>query len=192
MLNLTLATIEQGIAVDRGALERLLLAAGNGSRDAFAALYERSRTAVYAMALSVVKNADLAQDITQDAFVAVWEHAPLYRSQGSPMAWILTITRNLALMELRRRGKAADLSESEWSAIPADAPRVSTEERMFLEKALGSLGDEERRIVLLHAVSGLKHREIAALLELPLATVLSKYHRAIKKLRSLTEGEDVL
>ena len=47
-------------------------------------------------------------------------------------------------------------------------------------------------MVLLHAVSGLKHREIAALLELPLATVLSKYHRALKKLRVQLEGDDTL
>ena len=50
--------------------------------------------------------------------------------------------------------------------------------------------DEERRIVLLHAVTGLKHRELAALLELPLPTVLSKYHRALKKMRSFLEGDD--
>ena len=50
--------------------------------------------------------------------------------------------------------------------------------------------DEERRIVLLHAVTGMKHREIAALLELTLPTVLSKYHRALKKMRSTLEGDD--
>ena len=49
---------------------------------------------------------------------------------------------------------------------------------------------EIRRIVLLHAVTGMKHREIAALLELPLPTVLSKYHRALKKMRSCLEGDD--
>ena len=49
---------------------------------------------------------------------------------------------------------------------------------------------EERRIVLLHAVTSMKHREIAALLELPLPTVLSKYHRALKKMRSCLEGDD--
>ena len=56
--------------------------------------------------------------------------------------------------------------------------------------ALADLSDEERRVVLLHAVTGMKHREIAALLELPLPTVLSKYHRALKKMRSLLEGDD--
>ena len=54
---------------------------------------------------------------------------------------------------------------------------------MTLEALLSALGDEERQIVTLHALTGLKHREIAELLGLPLATVLSKYSRALKKLQ---------
>ena len=64
------------------------------------------------------------------------------------------------------------------------------DERALLQGALASLADEERRIVLLHAVTGMKHREIAALLELPLPNVLSKYHRALKKMRIFLEGDD--
>lgn len=52
------------------------------------------------------------------------------------------------------------------------------------------LSDQERQVVLLHAVTGLKHREIAALLELPLPTVLSKYSRALKKLRLAMKEDD--
>jgi RNA polymerase sigma-70 factor (ECF subfamily) len=59
-----------------------------------------------------------------------------------------------------------------------------------LDACLGQLSDEERQIVVLHAVAGFRHREIAALLELPLPTVLSKYSRALKKLKALlTKGE---
>ena len=66
---------------------------------------------------------------------------------------------------------------------------MDTDERILLQHALASLADGERRIVLLHAVTGLKHREIAALLELSLPTVLSKYHRALKKMRAYVEGD---
>ena len=75
------------------------------------------------------------------------------------------------------------------NAIPAAAPDVSPEDRQVLQDALARLGAEERRIILLHAVAGLKHRETAQLLELPLSTVLSKYHRGLKKLRALMKGE---
>ena len=63
-------------------------------------------------------------------------------------------------------------------------------EQMALLSLGLALGEEERQIVLLHAVTGLKHREIAALLELPLSTVLSKYHRALKKLREQLKGDE--
>ena len=62
-------------------------------------------------------------------------------------------------------------------------PDNSSEDRVVLEAALRLLTGEERRIVMLHAVAGLKHRETAELLELPLSTVLSKYRRALKKLK---------
>ena len=70
------------------------------------------------------------------------------------------------------------------------ASGIAPEERAALKAALESLTDAERQIVLLHAASGLKHREIGKLLDLPLATVLSKYHRAVKKLRAQLEGDD--
>ena len=82
-----------------------------------------------------------------------------------------------------------ELDEEAWNAIPAQAPDVSPEDRQVLQEALAGLGAEERQIVLLHAVAGLKHREIARLLEQPLSTVLSKYHRGLKKLRALMKGE---
>ena len=59
---------------------------------------------------------------------------------------------------------------------------------MILETALKTLGEEERQIVMLHAVSGLKHREIAALLGLSLPTTLSRYHRALAKLQKQLGG----
>ena len=112
------------------------------------------------------------------------------RSTGSPMGWLLTVCRNLCLMRLRREERHAALSEEEWDAIPAQECGLDADERALLQGALASLADEERRIVLLHAVTGMKHREIAALLELPLPTVLSKYHRALKKMRIFLEGDD--
>ena len=185
-------TMEHDRAEENRELERLLLEVAAGELEALAQLYERTRTAVYGLALSYVKNAHDAQDVTQDTYVRVWENAGQYRAQGSPMAWLLTIARNLSRMKLRQGARQGELSEEEWNAIPADGPDVTPEDREVLQQALASLGDVERQVVLLHAVTGLKHREIAALLEMPLATVLSKYHRALKKLRVQLEGDDAL
>ena len=189
MLSLLMIT-EYAPAEDRHELQQLLLGIAGGEREALAELYRRTRTAVYGLALSYLKNAHSAQDITQDVYVQVWDCAEQYRPTGSPMGWLLTVCRNLCLMQLRREERGAMLSEEEWDAIPAQESGLDAEERILLQHALAAIGEEERRIVLLHAITGMKHREIAALLELPLATVLSKYHRALKKMRAYLEGDD--
>ena len=185
-----LMTTEYTPAEDRHELQQLLIHIAGGEREALAELYRRTRAAVYGLALSYLKNAQDAQDLTQDVYVQVWDCAAQYRSTGSPMGWLLTVCRNLCLMRLRREERHAALSEEEWNAIPAQECGLDADERALLQGALASLSDEERRIVLLHAVTGMKHREIAALLELPLPTVLSKYHRALKKMRIFLEGDD--
>ena len=189
MLSL-LMTTEYAPAEDRHALQQLLIHIAGGERDALAALYQRTRTAVYGLAISYLKNAHDAQDLTQDVYVQVWDCAEQYRPTGSPTGWLLTVCRNLCLIRLRREERHTALSEEEWDAIPAQECGLDTDERTLLQGALASLADEERRVVLLHAVTGLKHREIAALLALPLPNVLSKYHRALKKMRIFLEGDD--
>lgn len=183
-------TMEHGREEERQELEQLLSEIAGGDLEALAQLYERTRTAVYGLALSYLKNAHDAQDVTQDTFVRVWDSAQQYRPHGSPMGWLLTVCRNLALMKLRQGARNVELEDEEWNAIPAESEGLSLEDRELLQTALGQLEEQERRVVVLHAVTGLKHREIAALLELPLATVLSKYHRALKKLRVCMKGED--
>lgn len=174
----------------RGAeLERLLRDVGRGDTAAFADLYRSTHAGLYAAALSVMANSHDAEELTHDAYLRIWEAAPGYRAQGTPMAWMLTVTRNLCLMELRRRGKTTDLSEDQWNAIPAEDRNASVEDRDLLQNALAALAPDERQIVLLHAVSGLRHRQIAQMLAMPLGTVLSKYNRAIAKIRANMKGE---
>ena len=105
------------------------------------------------------------------------------------MAWLITITRNLCMEKLRERGKHSDIPEEDWDKYLEQTP-ASPEDRLVLEQCLKALDDSERQVVILHAVGGMKHRETAELLGLPLATVLSKYSRAIKKLKSKLEKRE--
>ena len=190
MLNMLTIT-EYAPVTDQDMLRRLLTRVAAGEREALAELYHCTRAAVYGLALSYLRNAHDAHDITQDVYVRVWDRAGQYRPTGSPLGWILTVCRNLCRTQLRREERYAVLSDEEWDAIPTEERGLDAVERTLLRHALAALGEEERRIVLLHAVAGMKHREIAALLELPLATVLSKYRRALKKIRIYLEGDDV-
>ena len=183
---------EYGKAEGRRELERLLSGIAAGRPEDMSELYSRTRTAVYSLALSYLGNAHDAQDITQDTFVQVWERAGQYRPNGSPMGWLLTVCRNLALMRIRKADRHADLDDSGWDAIPAEEKGLSVEERALLQDALSLLDANERRVVMLHAVAGMKHREIASLLEMPLSTVLSKDHIALKKLRAFMKGAEIV
>lgn len=189
MISLITLNVDCRTPMDQTGLESLLLDMTRGDQEALAQLYHRTRTAVFGLALSYLKNRHDAEDVTQDTFVRAWENAPSYRPQGKPMAWLLTIARNLSLMKLREKDRTESLPEEDW-ALPGPDDALTTEDRTVLSAAMSVLEDEEQRIVLLHAVTGLKHREIAESLSLPLSTVLSKYHRALKKLRRKLEGGD--
>ena len=164
-------------------LDTLLGRIAIGDTAALEALYRRTQTAVYSFALSVLKNAHDAEDVLHDCYVAACNSAAQYHSRGKPMAWLITIAKNLCLQQLRAQRKTADMPEDMHAFLPADSAGMSVEDRTVLSACMRQLSDGERQIVTLHAVAGFKHREIAAILQMPLATVLSKYNRAIKKLK---------
>jgi RNA polymerase sigma-70 factor (ECF subfamily) len=164
-------------------LDALLCGISKGDQKDFEQFYLRTRSSVYSFALSILKNAFDAEDVLHDCYVLVWNNAPWYRSQGKPLAWLMTITRNLSLQHLRERQRRSDAPEEEWLRDLSDERGLSLEDRTILSSCLEALSPQEQQIVTLHAVAGFKHREIAELLELPLATVLSKYSRAMKRLK---------
>ncbi len=165
-------------------LDRLLADIAGGSQDALATLYHMTSAGVYAYALSILKNSHDAEDVLHDCYLKIWSGAASYQSAGKPMAWILTIAKNLSLQTLRRQSKHTQLSQEDWHGYMEDTAELTTDDKVVLRQCMEKLADDERQIVVLHAVSGFKHREIAQLLDLALPTVLSKYHRAIKKLKA--------
>lgn len=162
------------------ALDRWLKCIARGDRDALENLYQTTGSAVYAYALSILKNRSDAEDVLHDTFVTIWNSAGEYRSLGKPMAWILTVTRNHCYKLQRYQKRYLPLEgEDYWGGAVTDP-----EDKMMLNQCMKVLTDEERQIVILHAVAGCRHREIAEMLKLNTSTVLSKYHRAIQKLKN--------
>ncbi len=170
----------------------LLQEIAGGSQDALSRLYEQAAAAVYGFALSILKNPHSAEDVMQETFLQVFSSASSYQGKGKPMAWILTIARNLSLMKLREQKKFAQTPlEEMWDLQSEDKGLKIKEDKLLLDGVLQILTEEERQILMLHATSGLKHREIAEMLKLPLPTVLSKYRRALLKLQKrLKEDEN--
>lgn len=166
--------------------EELLKRVGVGDQDAFRQLYQNTDRVLYSFILSILKNPQDAEEVMQETYLKVWTSASSYQSQGKPLAWMFTIARNLCYMKFRDQKRQADLGLDELSGEETGevCPQIENlADAMVLRAALEILKEEERQIVLLHASAGLKHREIASSLQMPLATVLSKYNRAMKKLQ---------
>ena len=168
---------------DNTQLDSLIFRIAERDTEALAELYRLTGTSIYVFALSILKNTYDAEDVLHDCYLNIFSAAASYRSGGKPMAWIMTIARNLCLHQFRERSRKQDLSCEDWENLLPEEEALSPEDRIVIRECMNRLSDEERQIVLLHAVGGLKHKETAGLLQLPLSTVLSKYHRALQKLR---------
>lgn len=157
---------------------------------AFEEFYRLTERTVYAFVLSTLKNHDDALDVVQDTYLKIRAAAHLYQPMGKPMAWVFTIARNLAISKIRSKQKKDSLTLTDLENDLNFSYVSDQEDRLVLQTALKILNNEETQIILLHAISGFTHREIAKSLEMNLSTVLSKYHRGLKKLKKhLTEQE---
>ncbi len=168
-------------------LENMLSLICTGDQDAFSEFYEKTKTAVYGFALSLLRNTYDAEDVMQSTYVNIYRTATQYQKQGKPMAWVLTIVKNLCFEKMRKTKHEIDSSElGDYSASYTE--EMSVDDKLLIEFSLNKLKPNERKIVILHTVSGLKHREIANLLDMPLGTVLSLYQRAIAKTKKYLQG----
>lgn len=187
------STLEEPATYDRMSDDKLLLLVATGDAEAFQQLYHNTDRTIYGFILSITKNPQDAEEIMQETFLKIWTSAGGYQSLGKPLAWMFTIARNLCYMKFRDQKHESDIGLSDLSEgeLGEFCPQIEdAADKLVLFAALNILKEEERQIVLLHTTAGLKHREIAASLQLPLATVLSKYNRAMKKMKQYLREEE--
>ena len=153
-------------------------------------LYGITERTMYAFSLSLTRDHQRALDLMQDTFVKIISAAHLYKPMGKPLAWMFTIAKNLHYTNVRKEKRSISLEPEEVSDDRRFSYVTDMNDRIVLEGVLSLLSEEEREIVMLYAVSGMKHKEIAEGLGLKLSTTLSKYHRALKKLRGYLEGKE--
>lgn len=148
-----------------------------GDRAALAALFDREAGKLIAIARRIVRRQDLAEEVVQDSFVALWQRAGQYEaSRGNAAGWLATIVRNRAL-NLLRDGSRMDYHDGDTLAALGDRAVDATNafdalaERDALKLCLAQLDEAKRRAILLCYVTGLNHGEVAATLNAPLGTV---------------------
>lgn len=184
-----LTSVNHITETDSEYLDTCISKIADGDTEALSELYKRTSTSVYGFVFSVLKNVHDAEDVLQDCYIQIFNGAYQYSSRQKPLAWIFTIARNLCYQKIREQSRYSDVPDEEWESCLTYRDDISAEEKILVAECMKTLSDKERQIVILYAVSGFKHREIAKLLEIPLSTVLSKYHRAIKKLREQLQKE---
>ena len=153
-----------------------------GDLAAFERLYNEMITPVYTILLRITADRLLAEDLLQEFFVRLYQMPPA--AVKKPRAYLLQSARNLAVDGLRKREEHAP----EEAVHTAEHPLERHMERMDLEAAMDRLDLMERQVVTLHLNGGLKFREVAQVVGLPLGTVYSRYRKAIEKLRFLLDG----
>lgn len=169
-----------------GATERdYVVAAQNGSAEAFAALVRLHQRRAYAVARAIVLSHEDAEDAVQDGFLHAYRALSRFRSDQPFGAWLNRIVANAAL-DLVRRRKVRDADElPDTVAMPFRDPGESDELRRRLSSALTRLSDRQRAVIVLHDVEGYTHGEIGSMLGIPEGTARSDPHHARAALRRL-------
>lgn len=171
--------------------ENLFEKIAGGDNEAFTELYYASYRQIYGFLLSLTRNKEDAEDLLQNTYIKIRNGSHLYKKQGTPMTWMCAIAKNQYLDFIRKYGKNISVGFGEVENYVSEGlasktnDSKSVEDRMLLESAFSILGEQERTIVVLHMINGLKHREISELKGLPLSTVLSKYNRSLKKMKEV-------
>jgi RNA polymerase sigma-70 factor (ECF subfamily) len=176
--------------------DALLAGVAAGDTDATAAFVRRFQNRVFGLAVTMVGDRAVADDVAQEAFVRVWRHAGSYDARrGSVTTWLLTITRNLAIDALRAvRAQPTD-PDVLAALLPAatttgpDVAAVASDELRRVCIALEALPTEQRRAVLFARLSGMTAAEIGAHEGVPLGTAKTRVRLGLLRLRDAMVGE---
>lgn len=183
-------------------LSQLLARAGLGDRAAFATLYDRTSSHLFAVVLRICRDRAQAEDILQEVYVNVWRAASGFdAAQSQPLTWLTSIARNRAIDSLRRAqtqpqlqtSAIADDEDSDVYDTTADASPGPLEllsrasDARALANCMQDLSASQRQSVALAFYDGLSHAEVADQMGQPLGTVKSWVRRALLSLKSCLE-----
>jgi RNA polymerase sigma-70 factor (ECF subfamily) len=171
----------------------LIEEARNGDRSAFGELVRRHYPGVVNVVYRLCGDAGLAEDMAQEAFLRAWLNFASFRPGSSLRNWLYRIAVNATLDTLRRRSE--EPLEDERMQLIADptpdpeAALLQKEQVAFLQQALSSLPEATRSVLVLREYGELSYQEIAAVLDIPLGTVMSRLNYARNRLRELLKAQ---
>ncbi len=174
----------------------LISAAADGDDDAFSEIVERYQKAVYNLSYRLLENHGDAEDASQEAFMKAYRGLKNYDPQRPFMSWILAITYNHCIDQIRRRriswvGLEALFDRSDQQSPSAEAAVVAKSESARVDKALSILSAKDRAAVVLRYWYDYSYDEIAETLNLTKSAVKSRLHRARRELMHVWTAEQL-
>ena len=152
---------------------------------AFEVLLQRYQAKVFRLVFSIVANRSRAEEVTQDAFLKIWQALAGYDGRASLSTWIYTIAKNTSISHLRSEFYRKTLSlEESPEPFAATEPVLS---RIEIERLLANLPDEQREVIVLFYLQERSIEDVATMLDLPEGTVKSHLHRARKAMAAMME-----
>jgi RNA polymerase sigma-70 factor (ECF subfamily) len=173
------------------ALAGLLARCALRNQAAFAELYRATAPKLFGVAVRILRREDWAEEVLQECYVSVWNHAADYAaSKSAPMTWMTSIVRNRCLDWLRRPhpesgGEEYDIAAEAWhDEGPGPLEQlVASVEANALARCMGQLESKQRQSIMLAFFHGLSHSELAAHMRQPLGTVKTWVRRGLERLR---------
>lgn len=172
--------------IEDSGLIKLLAATARQDRQAFKHLYDTASPKMLGLCIRLMGQREQAEEVLQEAFIRIWHHAGEYHEErGSPMAWMLTIARYLALDILRTRKRNTGPAEQEVSDDRPGPFELSLRDAdaQALNGCIESLSEEQRSSILMCYYRGFTHEELASALDTPLGTVKSWIRRGLSYLK---------
>lgn len=157
-------------------------------RAAFEALHERYASLILAFLAARVRDAALAQDLSQEVWCRVWKTLPTSFQGGNFRAWLYEIARNRLIDETRKRKTQSLPDNYDPAATPSDADSIDVERRDAFRDCFAHLDIDRQKVVQLR-LSGRSHDEIGAELGINSNTVMTRFHRAKKDLADCLQGK---
>jgi RNA polymerase sigma-70 factor, ECF subfamily len=170
-------------------LAALLQRVAEEDREAFEALYRATSAKLYGIIVRIVVNRSVADDLLQEVYVRVWQHAGDFEpDRASPITWLATIARNRGIDEVRRRRPEAAYDDTEGLDVPGEATHPlddqdRREDLKALMACLNQLDAEKRDIVLLAYYRGLSRDDLARRFTRPVPTIKTWLHRSLAQLK---------
>ena len=161
-------------------VEALMDLIKQGHKDALGELYDLTYLDIYKYVYSITNSKEHAQDITHDVYIQIYKNIQSYNGKGHAMAWLITIARNQTYMFLRKNNRSVLV---DYEIDHVDDKIEDMQNSILIDMFMNELSEEEREIIVLHVVEDLTFIEISKIVNKNLSTVLSQYHRSVKKLK---------